>query len=81
MSEDLLVQINDSKNRPMITVRSNGMTSFYRYPDLLPSEKESIVKFFESLKKDEVILQGSEGTDIQNIAAYLDYSVDEDFCG
>lgn len=79
--EDNLFTLNDKKGRPIIVLRSNGLVSFYRYPDVSDEDKKIAIEIFASMKEKGVLLDESEGLTQESIMAYLNYETDEDFCG
>ena len=78
---DVVFQLDDSKGRPLITGRDNGLTSFYRYADMDEESKDVVLKFFAALNKQGQLAETSDNKKIDDIAAYLDYKTEEDFCG
>lgn len=78
---DIIFQVDDSKSRPLITVRNNGLASFYRYAEMEKEDRHVILKYFSSLKQRGYLSEGFENKTEQDIEDYLDFKTDEDFCG
>lgn len=79
--KEILFELKDSKERPLITVRTNGLTSFYRYAEMDKKDRELILKFFTAVKKKDKLCEAEKDKTIKDIEAFLNYETDDDFCG
>ncbi len=81
--EDIIFAIEDSKRRPIVAIRSNGLASFYRYPDMSAEEKDVVLKYFSALKEHNHLSAAFAEKGVEDIADYLDFKsgTGDDFCG
>ena len=80
-NNNIIFQVNDSKSRPIITIRDNGLASFYRYAEMQKEDRNVILKYFSSLRQHGYLSEGFENKTEKDIEDYLDFKTDEDFCG
>lgn len=78
---EILLEIQDGKKRPLMVFRSNGLISFYRYAEMTEADKDNILRMFSVLKEKGLLKGNTEEQTVESVAAYLDYKMDEDFCG
>ena len=80
-TSDVIFRVDDYKSRPIITVRENGLASFYRYADMQEDEKHLIIQYFQEIKKQGHLSESQKGKTAGDIEDYLNFKTDDDFCG
>jgi hypothetical protein len=69
-----MLDVRDHLDRPLLMVRDNGHSVFYRYVDMAKAERDFLLEFFDRTSSSEFATK-------QQLEDFLDFKNDRKPCG